>query len=98
MSRKNKNRQPKRTKSKENLPQTVKQEKSYVSDITGILNKFIETRGIIMEIVSENMFTFYKDDPEYDYTFKDKLIEEVEKNHTLKVKDDENSFSIIIKS
>ena len=97
MSRKNKNRQPKRTKPKEQ-PQTVKQGKNYISDMTSILNTFIETRGIVMEIVSGNMFTFYKDDPEYDYTFKDKLIKEVEKNHTLKIKDDENSFSLIFKS
>jgi|SRR6056297_2174234 len=98
MSRKNKNRQPKRTKPKENPPQTVKQEKSYISDMMGILDKFVETRGIVIEIVSGNMFTFYKDDPDYDESFKKSLIEEVEKNHTLKIKDDEECFSLIFKS
>lgn len=94
MSRKNKNRQP--TKTKPKAPKIVNK-KDYSSIMIFELNKFINTRGIIVEDVGSNVFTFFKDDEDYSETFKEELIEEVSKSHNIELKDYEDYFKLIFK-
>lgn len=104
MSRKNKNRQPKKTKPKKKnvaIPVTDKKEthcpKDFTLEMSKILSLFKETRGIIMEIETPNKFVFYKEELEDYKSFKDNLISEASKNYKIKTNDQIDYFELIFK-
>lgn len=109
MSRKKKNRQKKRTKPKFDdvaIPITdnsgthyeYTHTKDFTTDIMRVLGLFEQTRGIIMEVETLNKFLFYKDDMEDYLIFRDNLINEVSKNHKVKLNDQVDYFELIIKN